>query len=104
MTMLSEISKEQIDRYKKAIEKIKRRLSEAEADFQNFKKACEDLDNAAQTGVPPQGLIDRRNIREQKLKGKLFELSSDAINEYNKLGGQPPYSLEKVDYDIEMDI
>ena len=54
--------------------------------------------------MPPQGLIDRRNISEQKLKVKLFELSFDAINEYNKLGGQPPYSLEKMDYDSEMDI
>lgn len=101
---MTEISQERNNKFKKAIENIKGEMAKIEAAFQKLEQECENLVRASKNGHVPQELIDKRNNDEQILTGLFFVLSSDALNEYNNLGGNPAYHLEKGPYDNKMDI
>lgn len=101
---MTEISQERNDQFKKAIENLKGEMAKIEAAFLELEQDCENLSRTSKKGHVTQEMIDKRNNDERLLIGSFFVISSDALNEYNNLGGKPPYHLEKGLYDNKMDI
>lgn len=101
---MTEISQERNNQFKKAIKKMKDGMAKIEAAFLELEQDCKNLERASKNGHVPQEMIDKRNNDEHMLAGLFFVISSDSLNEYNNLGGNPPCHLEKGLYDNKMDI
>jgi len=90
---MNDITKKSVDSYKKSIDKVKAGVAEAERLLEEFERDYNALDKAAFEGKQIQKLEFQKSQTELRLKGKLFEIAGDTLNEYNNHTDAPPKTI-----------
>lgn len=87
---MDELGKDIMKAYKKAVDHAKAATARIEDVYKDIENDYADIDEYTRIGKDaPDDLLQKLAHDCDKLKGLLFELGADAIEDYKNLGGKP---------------